>query len=172
MNARLAARFVVIALFLFIALMVASLVLNNARQRQVAQQLAPATSDPLQIAVSLDTMLMKLDANGNGSQVISGTHVSVAISPYPVQASLPITLLVVGTNVNGQITPITPTLFVSPAEGGNEGDVLQVDLRHDEAGAYIASQPFVPAAGIWRLRVHFYLNEADTSDIIFNLEAP
>ena len=168
MTPRLAFRFIAISLCVFVMLMVVAVILNGQLQRQ---QNALATDDPLLAAISPDNMLMKLDANGTGAQVISGTHVSVALSPYPVRAGQTITVLVVGTASNGQIVPITPTLYVSPAQGGNVGDVLQVDLIAYANEAYRASQPFVPMAGVWRLRVHFLLNETDSSDVIFDVEA-
>ena len=168
MTPRLAFRFIAISMFAFVALMVVATLLNGQLQRQ---RIASATQDSSQVAISPDNMLMRLDANGTGAQVISGTHVSIALSPYPVRASQVITMLVVGTATNGQIVPITPTLYVSPAEGGNAGDVLQVNLSAYANGAYRARQPFIPFAGMWRLRVHFWLNEADSSDVIFDVEA-
>jgi|GEM_PF-2175470 len=168
MTPRLALRFILISAIAFVVLLAIAVVLNGQLQRQ---SLMAATADPTQANVSLDNMLMQLDAGGRGVQVISGTQINVALQPYPVRAGEVITLLVVGIKPGGQIVPITPTLFVSPADGGNAGDVLQVDLSAYTNGAYRASQPFIPKAGVWRLRVHFFLNEMDSSDVIFDVEA-
>ncbi len=166
MTPRAALRFILITATAFVILLAVAAVLNSRLQRQQPTAQVDPTGDVL-----LDNMLLKLDASGRGAQVISGTQVNVSLSPYPVRAGEVITILVVGIKPGEQVVPITPTLFVSPAQGGNANDVLQVDLSAYTNGAYRASQPFVPQNGVWRLRVHFYLNETDTSDVIVDVAA-
>ena len=113
---------------------------------------------------------MKLDANGLGSQVISGTQISVRLSPYPPVAGQVSQVSIVGSFPSGQLALITPTLYITSDEA-DAPNMQQVNLQRTTIGSYEGQEILFPTKGSWRARIGFYLNSVDTSNIILLVAA-
>jgi hypothetical protein len=165
LSPRLAFRFILLSLILAAILMGIAVVLNG--RLRVLQQAAEA---PPPIEAQLASMAMKLDANGIGSQVISGTQISVRLAPYPAQAGQASQLSVVATSLSGQLAVITPTLYLS-GDTTNLSEETTIAMARDSGGAYIANAMLFPKPGAWQARIAFYLNATETSHVILRVKA-
>ena len=163
-SSRLALRFILLSLILAVLLMGIAVVLNGRLQK--LQQGAATPSLEMQLA----SMAMKLDANGLGSQVISGTQISVKLAPYPVQAGQVSALSVVAISPLGQLVMITPTLYVA-SNSPDIVDAKEFTLTHKNSGGYLAQVMLFDKPGAWQARIGFYLNATETSNVILLIEA-
>lgn len=164
MSPRLALRFILLSIILAVLLMGVAVVLNGRLQR--LQQVAV----PPLLEQQLASMAMKLDANGLGSQVISGTQISVRLSPYPVRAGQVSGLSVVATSAFGQVTTITPTLYVA-SNSSNADDAKEMTMTRENSGGYQVQSELFDKPGVWQARIGFYLNATETSSIILIVDA-
>ena len=164
MSPRLALRFILLSLILAGLLMGAAVILNG--RLRLSQ---PAASIP-SLEQQLASMAMKLDADGIGSQVISGTHISVRLAPYPPMAGQPSTLSIVGSLPNGQLALITPTLYIT-SDAADAPIPQQLTPSRQPGGDYLAQAILFAKPGLWRTRIGFYLNPTDLSSVVLLVQA-
>lgn len=149
MTPRRALIFIAITGFVFLLLAGAALWLQS-RQPQPVPQLDLVALPP-------DSSVMPLDENGIGSQVISGTQVTMRLSPMPAQANTSNTLRLIVTNPSAQAQIVTPTLYVTAQDLTANTPTLTLPMQRDNDGSYIAQAPLFPAPGAWRLRIELTL---------------
>jgi hypothetical protein len=167
MSPRLALRFVVFSLIIFAILIGIASVLSRRLQQMETQNAPPATPSFEQ---QLAAMTMQLDGNGIGSQVISGTQITVKVAPYPPKAGQETMLVIAGTTNTGHISVITPTLFIAPDVAGN-APTQRVTAHATGGGSYTATGLFFPQAGVWLVRVVFFINATESSSSTLLLKA-
>ncbi len=164
MSPRLALRFILLSFILAVLLMGVAVILNGR-----LQQLQQAAATP-SLEQQLASMAMKLDADGLGSQVISGTQISVRLSPYPVQAGQVSQLSIVATSNFGQLAIITPTLYVA-ANSAETAEAKTFTMTRESSGGYLVQSVLFDKLGAWQARIGFYLSPTETSSIILLIEA-
>jgi hypothetical protein len=170
LSPRLALRFILLSIVLAGLLMAIAIVLNV--RLRALQQAVPASSLPPtpSLVQQLASMAIKLDANGLGSQVISGTQISIKLSPYPVRAGQVTEMSIVAMSPFGQLATITPTLFLSP-NSPKVGAAKAFTMTHEASGAYLVQGNLFPIPGEWQGRIGFYLNARETSSVILFVSA-
>lgn len=160
--ARIALRWVIVALIAASLLLVAAIVLS----RLQAQRDAART---VELQVPLDSIAVPLSADGLGTQVIEPAELSIKLDPYPPQASAPATLTLVALDRKTRnLMVVTPTLSV--AEPAQVDSVVYPMVRQSN-GAYIASGAFFPKPGPWRLRVSIDFGAAEPYRMLALVEA-
>lgn len=108
-------------------------------------------------ALPPDSSVMPLDENGIGSQVISGTQVTLRLSPMPAQANISQTVRLIVTDPSAKAQIVTPTLYITSQDLTANTPTLSLPMQRDRDGSYIAQAPLFPASGAWRLRIELTL---------------
>lgn len=117
----------------------------------------PTQSELVKLAeVQAASAPIRLDAHGIGTQVISGTAITIKLEPFPVTANQAVTITLVPLTVQSlQVTDIRPALGVAPL--GSTGVVAYPMTRRPD-GAYSTSGTLFPSPGLWRARIIFTID--------------
>ncbi len=160
--ARIALRWVIVALIAASLLLVAGIALARLQmQRDVARA--------VELQVPLDSIAVPLGADGVGTQIIEPAVLSIKLEPYLPRAGAPATVtLVVLDRKAGRLMTITPTLSVAEPTQVEGRDYPMVPQRN---GAYVVSGAFFPRPGVWRLRVHIDFGAAEPYRMLALVEA-
>ncbi|WP_169237941.1 hypothetical protein [Candidatus Roseilinea sp. NK_OTU-006] len=160
--ARIALRWVIVALIAASLLLVAGIALTRMQvQRGVARA--------VQLSVPLDNMVVPLNADGVGAQVIELAALGIKLDPYPPRAGAPATVTLVALDrAAGRVMTITPTLSVAEPTDVEGRDYPMVPQGN---GAYVASGVFFPRPGVWRLRAHIDFGVAEPYRMLALVEA-
>lgn len=154
--ARIALKWIVVALVAASLLLVAAIALARLRP-------APPTTFTLTQA-PVDSIALPLDASGTGMQVLEDVSLSLKLAPYPPRAGVESSLTVVAIDRDTQaVRLITPTLEVAPFDAVS-GESFE--MRADASGAHTAVGRFFPAAGEWRMRVLVDFGEAEPHSVL------
>jgi hypothetical protein len=154
--ARIALKWIVVALVAASLLLVAAIALARLRPA------LPTTITLTQVPV--DNIAVPLDAAGAGMQVLEDVSLSLKLAPYPPRAGVESSLTIVAIDRATQaIRPITPTLEVAALDAvSGESFEMQADV----SGAHSATDQFFPAAGEWRMRVLVDFGAAEPHSVL------
>lgn len=143
MTPKLALRFIFAALVFGLVIVTAGMGISR-----LQQQTATAPVDITKLTEEqLRAGLIKLDANGNGSQVFDGTSVNVRIAPYPPAAGKEMGIRVVVISPDHQILRgLHPELFLAKA-GVTDGPTQP--LAENADGSYSIRQTLAQP-GVYR----------------------
>ncbi len=164
MGSRFALRWTLIALACALVLLTAAVALRLARPAPVATPTRIYNIDDLLAAGE-----MRFDANGAGTQIISGTILTLKLAPYPPRSAVTSTVTLVALMSDG--TPAetaNPTLMVAPS-----GQVASEEypLKHRIGGVYDAAGVFFPTGGSWHMRVDVYVGDDIPSNMLMTVNA-
>lgn len=158
--ARIGLRFVIVAAVLAMLLIgiVAVLTALTPPHQQLVRQ--PDLAKLAEVQAASAPIL--LNANGVGTQVISGTALTLKLEPFPVLPNQPATITLVALSIQSRtLAVISPTLGVA-AEGST--DLFSHPMARRADGAYVATGVLFPRVGLWRARIVFSLD--DTPDFV------
>jgi hypothetical protein len=132
-------------------------------------QPAPATQAPQ--SVSVDALLaaaeMPLDANGVGTQIISGTTFTLRLAPYPARASQTATVTLVALAANGiPAVNVNPALTIAQT---GRADVREFAMLALPDHSYQAAGVLFPQPGAWRVRVDVYVGDPTPANILLTV---
>lgn len=134
--------------------------------------LQPAPPSALR-KVSVDDLLsaaeMPLDATGSGTQIISGTTLTLQVQPYPPPASVVSTVTLVAITSDGKLfRAANPRLWVTLS---SESEPREYPMLLRDEGSYSASGMLLPTRGQYRMRVDVYLGDPVPANMIFSVQA-
>ncbi len=142
--ARIALRWITVALFAASGLMLLTLALTRLAPEVQANQ-------TLLLQVQQSSMAMPLDARGVGAQAVGKYWVSASVAPFPPRAGELITVTVIALEPRERrVMPISPTLEVASL---TEVDGVMYPMQPIAGGGYAARDVVLPQPGDWRLRV-------------------
>jgi hypothetical protein len=163
MSYRFALRWTAIGLVCALAILVAAFALKA---------MCPAPV-PITQQVSFDALVaaeeMPLDANGTGTQIISGTILSLKLQPYPPRASVPVTLTLIAISPNGRnSTTVTPTLMI---QSDNQPGIKEYALALQPDRTYTYHGVLFPDPGAWHLRLDVYVGDEIPANMLLTVKA-
>ena len=164
MTPRTAFRWTLIAAVVAAVFVGATWALGRLSSQAAAPRPTPAP------VMDANAFAMQLDPAGLGTQTISGTRFLVQVSPYPIAAGRPISIVLIATALDGSgFRSVSPTLYITPPNTQNSADIRQSGLPRDAHGAYAQGGLLLDKPGLWRLRIDTDLGDRDIYPILLNL---
>ncbi|MCL4506404.1 MAG: hypothetical protein M1434_09095 [Chloroflexi bacterium] len=164
MGPRFALRWTLIGLVSALVLVAAAVALRLAR---------PVPAPPPARVYSVDDLLsateMRFDVDGVGTQIISGTILTLKLAPYPPRSAVTSTVTLVALTSDGKpAETANPTLTIAPS---GQAASQTFPLAHQTGGIYEATGILFPTAGSWHMRVDVYLGDDIPSSMLMTVNA-
>ena len=163
MGPRFALRWTAVSLLCFLVLLTIAFVLRNLAAQQTGHQ------QIVSIYALADAAEMPLNANGSGTQIISGTTVTLKLQPYPALSAVASTVTLSMVSPDGHPVQSTTPQFIVRQTG--IAAVRTFPLTQLPGGVYTASGVLFPAAGVWNLRIDINVGDQVPAMMLVNVNA-
>ncbi len=161
-SARFALRWTAVGLLCALLLVAAAFLLRYSQRPAPSPHLV--TVDDLAAAAE-----MPLNAQGQGTQIISNTTLVLTLQPYPARAGVTGTLSLVATSPDGRpATYVSPTLYI--ASVGRSGD-REYPMPVQPDRSFAAAGVLFPTEASYRVRVGVYVGDDTPASILLTVPA-